>query len=257
MLGFCGSGYSGMQMCATHSKLFIQRTHISISQPDVRTIEGVLFDALVKIGAVSQDNADNPTKVFHSILQKILRWPYFVQVGLARAARTDAGVHAAGNLVSLKMIITIPGVRDIVARVNEELPPEIRLWDYVRTQNSFNARLSVLPSAWRLSSSVLTSRTQNLWKPQIHVFLSNLLANPPETSLWPLSKLVIGRRHPQFSSLLLVLEGQWRAHKRGRPRPQTSVEGICRTSGNAKGVCNEIRRHPQLPQLHCWTWHRR
>ena len=68
-----------------------------------------------------------------------------MQVGLARAARTDAGVHAAGNLVSLKMIITIPGVRDIVARINEELPPEIRLWNYVRTQNSFNARLSVHP----------------------------------------------------------------------------------------------------------------
>lgn len=26
-------------------------------------MEGVLFNALVKIGAVSQDNADNPTKV--------------------------------------------------------------------------------------------------------------------------------------------------------------------------------------------------
>jgi tRNA pseudouridine38-40 synthase len=63
------------------------------------------------------------------------------QVSLARAARTDAGVHAAGNVVSLKMIITIPGVRDIVARVNEELPSDIRLWGYVRTQNSFNARL--------------------------------------------------------------------------------------------------------------------
>ncbi|KAF8906213.1 pseudouridine synthase [Gymnopilus junonius] len=108
LLGFCGSGYSGMQI-----------------QPDhTRTIEGVLFNALVKAGAVSQDNADNPTKV-----------------GLARAARTDAGVHAAGNLVSLKMIVTIPGIKDIVAKVNEELPPEIRLWGYVRTQNSFNARL--------------------------------------------------------------------------------------------------------------------
>lgn len=63
------------------------------------------------------------------------------KVSLARAARTDAGVHAAGNVVSLKMIITIPGVSDIVARVNEELPPEIRLWGYVRAQNSFNARL--------------------------------------------------------------------------------------------------------------------
>ncbi|PPQ67899.1 hypothetical protein CVT26_007099 [Gymnopilus dilepis] len=108
LLGFCGSGYSGMQIQPEHTK----------------TIEGALFSALVKAGAVSQDNADNPTKV-----------------GLARAARTDAGVHAAGNIVSLKMIITIPGVKDIVAKINEELPPEIRLWGYVRTQNSFNARL--------------------------------------------------------------------------------------------------------------------
>ncbi len=36
---------------------------LSCSQPDVRTIEGVLFDALVKTGAVSQDNADDPVKV--------------------------------------------------------------------------------------------------------------------------------------------------------------------------------------------------
>lgn len=33
------------------------------SQKDVTTVEGVLFNALVKIGAVSQDNADDPTKV--------------------------------------------------------------------------------------------------------------------------------------------------------------------------------------------------
>ncbi|THH18354.1 hypothetical protein EW146_g2617 [Bondarzewia mesenterica] len=94
-------------------------------QPNVRTIEGVLFDALVKAGAVSQDNADDPVKV-----------------NLGRAARTDAGVHAAGNIVSMKLITQVPGVPDIVVRVNEFLPPEIRLWGYVRVQNSFNARLS-------------------------------------------------------------------------------------------------------------------
>lgn len=66
---------------------------------------------------------------------------YFLQVGLARAARTDAGVHAAGNVISIKMITIIPGVRDIVARINEELPPEIRLWSFQRTQNSFNAHV--------------------------------------------------------------------------------------------------------------------
>ncbi|KAI0630861.1 pseudouridine synthase [Trametes polyzona] len=108
LIGFCGDGYNGMQI-----------------QPDpkVRTIEGALFDALIKVGAVSQDNSDNPTKV-----------------KLGRAARTDAGVHAAGNVVSMKLINVIPGVRDLVARINEELPPEIRLWSIIRVQNSFNAR---------------------------------------------------------------------------------------------------------------------
>jgi len=37
------------------------------SQRDVRTIEGVLFNAMVKAGAVSQDNADDPLKVRYTM----------------------------------------------------------------------------------------------------------------------------------------------------------------------------------------------
>ena len=37
----------------------------SCRQPDVRTIEGTLFNALVAAGAVSKDNADDPVKVRH------------------------------------------------------------------------------------------------------------------------------------------------------------------------------------------------
>ncbi|TRM65503.1 pseudouridine synthase [Schizophyllum amplum] len=107
LIGFCGSGYNGMQ----------------IQKPPAKTIENELFDALVRAGAVSKDNSDDPVKV-----------------GLKRAARTDAGVHAAGNLVSLKLITTIPGVTDVVARVNEELPAQIRMWGYTRVTNSFEAR---------------------------------------------------------------------------------------------------------------------
>ncbi|KAG7444890.1 pseudouridine synthase [Guyanagaster necrorhizus] len=105
LLGFCGSGYRGMQF-------------------QVATIEGTLFDALVRAGAISKDNSDDPVKV-----------------NLQRAARTDAGVHAAGNVVSLKMIPFVPGQGDMLTRINEELPPDIRVWDFVRTKNSFNARL--------------------------------------------------------------------------------------------------------------------
>lgn len=53
------------------------------------------------------------------------------QVSLSRAARTDAGVHAAGNLVSIKLITEVPGVADMATRINEELPPEIRVWKIV------------------------------------------------------------------------------------------------------------------------------
>ncbi|KAK7008253.1 tRNA pseudouridine synthase 1 [Favolaschia claudopus] len=106
LIGFCGSGYKGMQI-----------------QQNAKTIENALFDAMVRAGAVSQDNSDDPVKV-----------------GIHRAARTDAGVHAAGNVVSLKMITNVPGVPDMTARINEELPPEIRLWGHIRVQNSFNPR---------------------------------------------------------------------------------------------------------------------
>jgi tRNA pseudouridine38-40 synthase len=139
-------------------------TSLFPSQPDARTIEGVLFDAMVKAGAVSKDNADDPVKVSYNYLTFMDNCDelfYCFKVNLARAARTDAGVHAAGNLVSIKMIVTVPGVSDLVAHINEELPPEIRVWGYVRAiltqwlirvymsalqvrvQNSFNARTSV------------------------------------------------------------------------------------------------------------------
>ena len=41
----------------------MHRSYLEYSQPDVRTIEGVLFEAMVKAGAVSQDNANDPAKV--------------------------------------------------------------------------------------------------------------------------------------------------------------------------------------------------
>ncbi len=44
------------------------------------------------------------------------------QVHWNRAARTDKGVSAAGNVVSLKMMIGFP---DIVERINAALPPQV------------------------------------------------------------------------------------------------------------------------------------
>jgi len=102
--------------CKHESRPVPRSAHLpEVSQPNGRTIEGVLFEAFVKSGAVSEDNADDPVKI-----------------SLARAARTDAGVHAGGNVVNMKLITSPPGIDDLTGAVNENLPPEIRVWSIVR-----------------------------------------------------------------------------------------------------------------------------
>ncbi|KAL7943533.1 pseudouridine synthase [Trichoderma barbatum] len=101
MIGYAGTGYKGMQL-----------------NGDEETIERDLFQAFIKAGAISKANADDPRKS-----------------SLARCARTDKGVHAAGNVISLKLIIE---EEDIVDKINEALPAQIRVWGIQRTNNSYN-----------------------------------------------------------------------------------------------------------------------
>lgn len=70
-------------------------------------------------GAISKANAADPKKS-----------------SLVRCARTDKGVHAAGNIVSLKMIVEDP---DTVQKINEQLSPQIRIWDILVTSKSFSS----------------------------------------------------------------------------------------------------------------------
>ncbi|KAI9487007.1 MAG: pseudouridine synthase [Benjaminiella poitrasii] len=103
LLGYNGSEYSGMQ-----------------TNPGVKTIEGELFEAVCKAGYVSKMNSDNPKKI-----------------QLLRAARTDKGVHAFCNVVSLKMICLN---NQVAEKINAFLPSDIRVWGHVETLNSFNAK---------------------------------------------------------------------------------------------------------------------
>lgn len=103
MIGYCGTGYHGMQINPPH-----------------KTIEEDLYKGFAAAGAISKDNASD------------LRKSSFM-----RAARTDKGVHAAGNVISLKMIIEDP---DIVEKINENLPEQIRVWGISRTNKAFECR---------------------------------------------------------------------------------------------------------------------
>lgn len=101
MIGYAGTGYHGMQ----------------INHRD-KTIEGDIFAALVAAKAISKANADDPRKS-----------------SFVRCARTDKGVHAAGNVISLKLIIEDA---DVVKKINDALPPQIRVWGIQRTNNNFS-----------------------------------------------------------------------------------------------------------------------
>lgn len=101
MIGYSGTGYKGMQISGTE-----------------KTIEGDLFLAFVKAGAISKANAEDPKKS-----------------SFVRCARTDKGVHAAGNMISLKLIMEDP---DIIEKINAELSPQIRVWGIERTIGSFS-----------------------------------------------------------------------------------------------------------------------
>lgn len=101
MIGYSGTGYKGMQISGTE-----------------KTIEGDLFLAFVKAGAISKANAEDPKKS-----------------SFVRCARTDKGVHAAGNMISLKLIMEDP---DIIDKINAELSPQIRVWGIERTTGSFS-----------------------------------------------------------------------------------------------------------------------
>ncbi|KAK0127490.1 tRNA pseudouridine synthase 1 [Cadophora gregata f. sp. sojae] len=101
MIGYAGSGYKGMQINGAE-----------------KTIEGDIFKAFVAAGAISKANADDPKKS-----------------SLVRCARTDKGVHAAGNVISLKLIVE---ESNIIQLINENLPPQIRVWGIERTNGSFS-----------------------------------------------------------------------------------------------------------------------
>lgn len=83
------------------------------------TIEHELHNAFFKSGGVSAANANVPSKV-----------------GFTRAARTDKGVHAAGNVVALNLML----LPDIIKRINDNLPPQIRVFDYVKVTSGFNSK---------------------------------------------------------------------------------------------------------------------
>ncbi|XP_040012625.1 tRNA pseudouridine synthase A [Xiphias gladius] len=105
LLAYSGKGYYGMQRNPGTSQF--------------RTIEDDLVAALVKSGCIPENHGDDMKKM-----------------SFQRCARTDKGVSAAGQVVSLKLRL----IDDITEKINEHLPPQIRVLGLKRVTQGFNSK---------------------------------------------------------------------------------------------------------------------
>ncbi|EGC38915.1 hypothetical protein DICPUDRAFT_45589 [Dictyostelium purpureum] len=109
LLGYLGKNYAGMQ-----------------KNPGLRTIEEELEMAIFKAGGILPDNL---------YFQHKIDW--------VRCARTDKGVSALRNVVSLKMEVGPPELDEMVKALNKLLPEDIHVFKIMRVNNSFHAKNGV------------------------------------------------------------------------------------------------------------------
>ncbi|XP_062410009.1 tRNA pseudouridine synthase A [Sardina pilchardus] len=105
LMAYSGKGYYGMQR--------------NPGSAQFKTIEDDLVTALVKAGCIPENHKDEMKKM-----------------SFQRCARTDKGVSAAGQVVSLKLWL----IEDIVNKINAELPSQIRILGFKRVTGGFNSK---------------------------------------------------------------------------------------------------------------------
>jgi len=101
LLGYSGANYFGMQR-----------------NPDTKTIEEELLVAMMKLKWITEESFKQPQ-----------------MVNFQRAARTDKGVSAARQCVSMKL----PDEIDIAA-INKDLPNEIKIFGVKRVTKGYNSK---------------------------------------------------------------------------------------------------------------------
>ncbi|XP_044146020.1 tRNA pseudouridine synthase A [Bufo gargarizans] len=107
LMAYSGKGYHGMQR--------------NVGSSQYKTIEDELVQALVLSGCIPENHADDMKKM-----------------SFQRCARTDKGVSAAGQVVSLKVWL----IDSIVEKINSHLPFHIRIIGLKRVTGRFNSKNS-------------------------------------------------------------------------------------------------------------------
>jgi len=137
LLSYCGAGYFGMQ-----------------KNPGVDTIEDELLTALSRSGAIKPELKNDLGKL-----------------SFQRCARTDKGVSATRQVVSLKMV----PVKELIQSINKYLPQSIRVFGMIRVTKGFDSKNHcgartyeyLTPSFAFAPTEMLTIQSFRLKAPQI------------------------------------------------------------------------------------------
>ncbi|XP_072456872.1 pseudouridylate synthase 1 homolog isoform X2 [Notamacropus eugenii] len=105
LMAYSGKGYHGMQR--------------NLGSSQFKTIEDDLVSALVQSGCIPENHGEDMKKM-----------------SFQRCARTDKGVSAAGQIVSLKVWL----IDNILEKINSHLPSHIRILGLKRVTGSFNSK---------------------------------------------------------------------------------------------------------------------
>lgn len=105
LMAYSGKGYHGMQR--------------NVGSSQFKTIEDDLVSALVRAGCIPENHGEDMRKM-----------------SFQRCARTDKGVSAAGQVVSLKVWL----IEDLLDKINSHLPSHIRILGLKRVTGGFNSK---------------------------------------------------------------------------------------------------------------------
>ncbi|CAM5101018.1 unnamed protein product [Natator depressus] len=105
LMAYSGKGYHGMQR--------------NVGSSQFKTIEDDLVSALIRSGCIPENHGEDMKKM-----------------SFQRCARTDKGVSAAGQIVSLKIWL----IDDVLEKINNCLPSHIRILGLKRVTGGFSSK---------------------------------------------------------------------------------------------------------------------
>ncbi|KFO35603.1 tRNA pseudouridine synthase A, mitochondrial [Fukomys damarensis] len=105
-MAYSGKGYHGMQR--------------NVGSSQFKTIEDDLVSALVRAGCIPENHGEDMRKM-----------------SFQRCVRTDRGVSAAGQVVSLKVWL----IEELLDKINSHLPSHIQILVLKRVTSGFNSKI--------------------------------------------------------------------------------------------------------------------